>query len=229
MSQISCSQLTLKQYALLYIAGKGGAGVKDAVPLANLISAGNMKLPSTTGIFNMASATNCPSKKLGLCKASQQHAKCYAMKSEQNHCSKYVLPYREAQKEFWQHISAKEFVSQFILLNSTKVIPFKNLRFNEAGDFHNQAELDKAEEIAKMLRRFGIRCYCYTSRNDLNFSKIKHLLCHGSNFVKNGISNKFRIVKSLKERKMGESVCKQNCRVCKKCLMKNLKIIIKKH
>ena len=43
---------------------------KDSIiPLKKLLRSGNKKIPSSTAIFNMASAHNCPSKKLGLCKA----------------------------------------------------------------------------------------------------------------------------------------------------------------
>jgi hypothetical protein len=54
---------------------------------------GNRKIPKSTAIFNMSSALNCPSKKLGLCKAASQGAKCYARKAEILYPQ--VLPYRE--------------------------------------------------------------------------------------------------------------------------------------
>lgn len=228
MSQIKCSALSLKSYAMLFLAGKGGIK-HNPIPLAKLIHGGNMKLPKSTAIFNLSSATDCLSRRLGLCKAAAQKTKCYALKGELNHCSRYVLPYRRAQERFWLFTSAEEFVSQFVMLNSLRKIAFTAIRFCESGDFHGQHDLEKVEKVAKMLRRFGIRCYCYTSRSDLNFSKIKHLIVSGSNFLKPGIANRFRIVRNLKERMKGESLCKQDCRVCRKCLMHHLKIVIKNH
>ena len=221
---IACKDLGLKSWGKIYTYGHGSSFCE----LTSLLSSGNRKLPSSTAIFNMASAHDCPSRKLGLCKAAKQGAKCYAQKTEYSYHPE-VLPYRRKQEAFWKKTSAKEFVSQFLLLNALKDSPYLHLRFNESGDFHSQECVDKAEEIAKMLRRFGIRCYCYTSRDDLCYKNLRHLIVTGSNFTKPGISNVFRIVKSVKERKYGESVCKGNCRVCSLCLKKHLRIIAKKH
>ena len=54
------------------------------IPLKSVLgSEGNLKIPSSTAIFNMGSATDCPSLKLGLCKAyfNGKHI-CYAKKAE---------------------------------------------------------------------------------------------------------------------------------------------------
>jgi hypothetical protein len=222
---LGCKELTVASWGKLFAYGKGA----NVFPLASLLGAGNTKLPSTTAVFNMSSANDCISKKMGLCKATEQGYVCYAMKAEYSYRPQ-VLPYRRRQGEFWKGVSAKDFVAQFLFINASKPVPFKNIRFNEAGDFHNQGEVDKAEEIALHLRRFGIRCYCYTSRSDLNFSKVRHLIISGSNFTKKGISNRFRIVRDVKKERMkGEGVCRGDCRICRLCLMKNMKVVIKNH
>ncbi|MCE5317417.1 MAG: hypothetical protein LLG04_08690, partial [Parachlamydia sp.] len=197
-------------------------------PLGSLMVSGNIKLPRTTGIFNMSSATHCPSRKLGLCKAEAVGVKCYALKSEVK-SRPNVLPFRDTQEKFWEKVTAKQFVSQFLILNVLKGVPYTKIRFNESGDFHSQKCINKAEEIAKMLHRFGIRVYCYTSRDDLDFSKCRHLIVSGSGFMKEGISNEFRIVYDLKERPKGYGICKGDCRVCNRCTMRNLRTVIKKH
>lgn len=225
MPIVPCSMLNLKSFAKMFLHGQGA----KKVPLSHLLSSGNRKIPKSTAIFNLSSATDCPSARLGKCKAKKQGAKCYALKAEQNHYSRFVLPYRRSQERFWFQTSAKEFVSQFVLLNSIRRIPYNSIRFDESGDFHGQYDVTKMEEIAKMLRRFGIRCYCYTSRNDLNFSKIRHLLLNGSDFYKKGITNTFKILKDVRKRKKGWSVCPMNCRICHKCQMHHLKIVIKQH
>ena len=231
MAHVSCKSVPLKSWAKLYTLGKG----RNFSPLSLLLSPGNTKVPRSTAIFNLSSASDCPSRRLGLCKAYKQGAKCYALKSERydKKMGRYfrpaVLPYRRRQMNFWRKISAEEFVAQFVLVNALKERPFQNIRFSESGDFFNQKDVDKAERIAQLLRRFGIRCYCYTSRDDLSYEKVKHLIVTGSNFRKHGISNIFRIVKNLKERKRGESICSGNCRTCRKCLMRNLSIIVKSH
>lgn len=221
---ITCATLPLKSFAKLWTLGTG----KLFTPLSHLVSTGNTKLPRTTCIFNMSSATDCPARKLGLCKAEAMGIKCYALKGEYEYRPN-VLPYRRQQGKYWKSVTAKQFVSQFILMNALKEVPYTKIRLNEAGDFHSQKCVDKAEEIAKMLRRFGIRVYCYTSRDDLNFSKCRHLIVSGSGFMKEGISNEFRIVYDLKDKPKGYGVCSGDCRVCNRCTMRNLRTVVKKH
>ena len=219
---VSCKDISLRSWGKILTSNK-------FCPLKNLIISGNTKLPRTTGIFNMSSAHDCSSRKLGLCKACQQGANCYALRAE-TEMRKAVLPFRRRQEKFWKSVSAKDFVSQFVLINSMREKPFSKIRVNESGDFHTQKCVDKLEEIAMRLRRFGVRVYCYTSRNDLDFSKVRHTIITGSNFKKAGISNTFRIVRDTKkERQKGESVCKGDCRGCNLCTMHNMKIIVKRH
>jgi hypothetical protein len=200
----------------------------ESLPLKKLLgSEGNIKIPSSTAIFNMASAKNCPSRKLGICKAAEQGAKCYAMKAEALYPQ--ALPYRERQTKFWKSVSATEFVKQFLLINCGKKNSFTAVRFNESGDFHSQECVDKAEEIARILNLQGIKCYCYSSRHDLDFSKCKNLVVSGSNFTKKGVSNIFKIVKNIDEKPFGWAVCKGDCRICKLCLVRGQKVCIKKH
>ena len=224
MAIIKCKDVPLKSFALLFNAGLG----RKHMELGSLLKDGNIKLPKTTAIFNLSSAHNCPSMKLGLCKALLQGAKCYALKAE-NKMRKGVEPYRNRQEAFWHKVTAKEFVSQFILINSTKVIPYTAIRFNEAGDFHNQSCVNKAEEIALLLRRFGIRCYCYTSRSDLDYSKCRNLIVSGSGFVKAGITNEFKIIGKKDKVPKGYGLCVGNCKICRRCLIRNLKTAIRKH
>ena len=218
-------QVSLKSYALIL-----GAKVVDSIcPLNNLVAhEGNRKVPASTCIFNFGPASTCPSRRLGLCAAHKAGVKCYAQKTEYAY-HPLVLPYRKRQEAFWQSITAEEFVAQFLLLNSMKVNPFKTIRFSEAGDFHNQSELDKAEKISQLLSRFGIKCYCYTSRSDLNFSKIKSLIVSGSGFTKPGISNIFKIIKNKKDKPKGWSMCKGNCRVCNYCQIRGKKVCVMAH
>jgi len=219
------SIIPLKVWAKIYTGGKG----KKSCYLNQLIiGTGNIKIPSTTAIFNMSSATDCPSKRLGLCKAEKQGCKCYAIKSEYNY-RPYVLPFRRQQEAYWKEVNAFEFVSQFLLLNAMKEKPFNALRLNESGDFHSQECVTKAESIALILRRFGIVTYCYTSRSDLDFSKVKHLVISGSGFQKKGITNEFKIVFDISERPKGYGVCKGNCKICKRCSIRGMKTVVKKH
>jgi len=216
---------TLSSYAKILTAGVG----KDFCPLNKLISEGNIKLPSTTAIFNMSSAHDCPSLKLGLCKAyvDGKHV-CYAKKAEYSHHPE-VLPYRRRQEKFWLDITAEGFVSQFLLINALKVKPFTALRMNEAGDFHSQECVDKAEKIATLLKRYGVICYCYTSRSDLTYTNCKNLIVSGSGFVKDGINNLFTIIKKKEDKPKGFGICKGDCKVCSRCQKRGLNTAVILH
>jgi len=210
---------------------KGVASLKyrpQSFPLYWLLSdEGNIKIPATTAIFNMSSAKNCPSKRLGLCKAKKQGAKCYAEKAEILY--PLVLPYREKQAKLWEKISAEEFAFQFLMANSFKLHPFNLLRFNESGDFHSQECVGKAEKVARILKPYGIRCYCYTSRDDLDYHRVEALKVSGSGFKKPGIVNVFKIINSKKDRPKGYTMCKMSCKVCDRCSRARMSTCVIKH
>lgn len=200
----------------------------EELPLRNLLGGGNTKLPTSTAIFNITSAHDCPSMKLGICKAAAQGAKCYALKAEYSY-HPTVLPYRRRQAKLWNSLSATEFVKQFLVINSQKPVSFKALRLNESGDFRNQEDIVKAEEIARLLNLQGIKTYCYSSRSDLDFSKCKNLIVSGSGFAKKGINNIFKIVKDIKEKPKGWAVCRGSCVSCKLCQVRGSKVVVLKH
>lgn len=197
-------------------------------PLYNVISKnGNKKVPKSTAIFNMTTAHNCPSMKLGLCKAAEQGAKCYAKKAE--YLYPMVLPYRKRQEKFWKKVSAKEFANQFMAINAVKHKKFNALRLNESGDFNSQECVDKAENIARILEKNGIITYLYTSRSDLDYRKVKALRISGSNFKLPGITNVFKIIKHKENLPNGWGMCAMNCRICHKCFGFNQLVCVIKH
>jgi hypothetical protein len=204
--------------------------LNNEIPLhKHMISRGNRKIPSTTAIFNMGAATNCPSHKLGLCSANKNGVKCYALKAEQNGKWFTVLPFRMRQEKYWKEVTAEEFALQFITINSKKAKSFDALRMNEAGDFWSQECVNKAEKIARILKQYGIVTYCYTSRSDLDYSKVTALKISGSGFKKKGIVNIFKIIGSIKDKPTGYGVCKGNCRICDRCKKSGLKTVVLKH
>jgi hypothetical protein len=223
----SCADIPLKSFSKLMTFGQG----KDFCPLNSLITSGNLKVPRTTAIFNMCPATYCPSMHRGLCRAFAPNGKhiCYALKAE---CPRtpYVLPHRIKQMKFWRNVTAEEFAWQFLCINALKKNTWDKLRFNESGDFFSQSCLDKADKIAMYLSRYGIKCYCYTHRSDLDFTQVKHLIVSGSNFQKEGIPNVFMIVENPKtDKPKGWSVCEGDCRICDKCSKRGQKVVVKRH
>jgi len=197
--------------------------------LKSLISSGNIKIPSSTAIFNMSSATDCMSKKLGLCAAKKAGVKCYACKSEVP-ARPNVLPYRRRQAKFWKTVSASKFALDFLAINAVKVRqPFTALRLNEAGDFHGQECVNKANSIAHILSDFGIVTYCYTSRSDLDYSNIKSLVVMGSGFRKEGISSEFRIIAKDSDKPKGFGLCPMDCKICKRCQKRGMLTAVPAH
>lgn len=208
---------------------------QEDIPLSHLMQAGNIKIPRETAIFNMSSATDCPSKALGICKAcvwdeESQSIKsiCYAIKAERT-CRPAVLPYRRRQEFFWLETSAEEFAKQFLLTNARKVVHFDKLRLNESGDFHSQDCVDKAERISRILSKFGISTYCYTSRDDLDYTKIRSLVINASSFRTLGIVNEFTMVPKGKRGPKGYVKCPMDCTICDRCSTRGSKTWVPQH
>jgi hypothetical protein len=213
-------------------------------PLKPILGSGNLKIPKTTAIFNMSSAKDCVSLAKGQCKAcivselKELINVCYARKAEIQYPN--VLPYRERQEKFWLSISAEEFALHFLRINAGKREKFDKIRFNEAGDFHDQEGLDKAEKVAKLLSKYGVKAYCYTSRDDLDFSKVKHLVVNQSlNGLKDhkqieGLTNAFLMITKEEgaDHKLwpkGYAKCPADCRLCDRCSVKGKKSFIIQH
>jgi hypothetical protein len=202
-------------------------------PLKSLVQAGNLKIPKTTAIFNMSSAQDCASLALGLCKACELNelkeliTVCYAMKAERQYPA--VIPYRQRQERVWLEITAEEFVTCFLRINAVKRNKFTKLRVNEAGDFHTQECVSKLDQIAKILSKYGVVTYCYTARDDLDFSKVKSLVVNGSSFMKDGIANEFRMIQEGDERPKGMAQCPADCRICDRCSIPGKSSYVYKH
>ena len=221
------AEMSLKSFGRLMTHGQG----KWFCPLSKLLSTGNNKLPRITAIFNMSSAHNCPSLKRGLCRAYAKDGRhvCYARKAETTMYAA-VEPHRESQMKFWLSTTAEDFSWQFLLINALKEVPYTALRMNEAGDFHSQDCVDKAERIATILSGYGIKVYGYTARSDLDYSKVKHMIISGSGFQKKGIANVFMMVEDVEwNRPRGWGICNGNCRTCNRCQVRGNKTVVKRH
>lgn len=192
--------------------------------LSKLIRFGNRKMPKNVAIFNMAPAFECPSERLGMCKIPD---KCYAKKAERFYPE--ALPFRRRQQEYWLRVSPERFACEFIAAIASKKTKINFLRFNESGDFHSQACVDKAEAIAKILKSVGITTHLFTCRDDLNFDNAKNLVVSGSNCI---IDNGFYAVKDAEAHaaqalRAGYSaaVCPKNCSKCGMCHRADKKMI----
>ena len=190
---------------------------KEMSYLKRHISCGNKKLPSTTAIFNLGSAKNCPSLKKGYCLIGAK--RCYAMKAEKQY--KAVRPYRERQRKLFSSLSAEQFAVMFLDIQSRKRKKFKVLRFNEAGDFKTQLDVQKVERIAELLKPHKINVYAYTANKDLDFSICKTCTINASRPDING-HNRFKAVKVFSGKNL---TCPGSCKSCSLCEIKLNKTI----
>ena len=184
--------------------------------LKQLLTFGNLAYPKTTAIFNMCSATKCPSKEKGLCRIPD---KCYAMKAEKNYPN--VVPHRDRQEKYWVECTAEQFAEEFLEAIKKKRTKINMLRFNSSGDFKTQQDLDKFAAISNILSEHGILVFCNTARRDLDFSDHGKALIKGSSFM---VDMNFRAsydpqkeFESLSKENKKVRVCEGNCIDCDFC------------
>ena len=154
-------------------------------------SIGNLKIGKDTIIFNMGSASECPSGEAGLCDLFLSRD-CYALKSEKMYPQ--VLPYRQRQEEFWKSadpIDMAEAIQK--AFSRRRKVALKWVRVNEAGDMHSEECFTKLKQLASLLP--DVNFYTYTHRSDLvTTSKNipKNLVINTSNFEVKGL-NQFAV------------------------------------
>lgn len=208
------------------------------------MSNGNKKIGEDTLIFNITSATDCPSKSLGLCHIPD--GKCYALKAEKLYPG--CLSYRRKQAEYFDarnsygiahdiyQVLTKRIVDKYKNGQRKLMDRIKYIRFSECGDFRSQTDVDKLNEAAEALNfvlndRDGkkpIIWYGYSSRSDLDFSNADSLLVKGSAHTNgnNGVTVSGTLEESEKGRKtiirngVRHLVCKGDCSTCKICKLK---------
>lgn len=187
-----------------------------------LFSIGNRKLGKQTIIFNLSSATNCPSRKRGMCEYADI---CYAKKAERTWPR--VLPFRERQHAWWRETDWKE-IYEF-MKPLIKMYGIKYFRFNEAGDFEDKEDIAKLNRIAIALQTaLGTITYGYTRRYDLNFSGVKFIV-RGSNWK--GPNGMTTIIKSDEPIPEGYQLCPgDKCGVaCTECMIPNSNVAFHQH
>ena len=195
-------------------------------------SLGNRKIPTTTMIFNMGSATTCPSDKLGICPMGGMNGdgSCYALKAE---CGIYpaTLPYRHRQENMWLNSSAEEIAEA--ITSIIKRRPYiKSIRVNESGDFHSMDCVKKLSKIASLVK---VPVYSYTHRTDLFTESVTNKL--HKNLTMN-FSEKMSFTHKHNEFRVEDTVdsstksipCAMDCKVCSLCVTrKGLTVTVPKH
>jgi hypothetical protein len=181
------------------------------------IKFGNHKLGDDTAIFNMGTAIDCPSRRLGLCKTINMGVRCYAEKAEIQY-KEPTINYRRTQEHDWKSESAAVILTEIIKRIEARRKTTLYLRFNESGDFHSQADIGKLSYIASGLRGLEqpVIAYGYTARSDLDFSTCE-FLCKGSGFNKQGLNGSTRVILKDEPIPKGYILCSGSCKRCNLC------------
>lgn len=182
---------------------------------------GNLKLNNQTLIFNMGTATNCQSKKLGLCKVCNNNVLCYAEKAERIY--KHVLPYREKQKIYWLSNTSNQIIKDMETFIGNRII--KYIRINESGDFHTQDCVNKLNKISLYFKNKGIIVYGYTARIDLDYTGVSFIIRASGYKPTNGMTGATTIIKKNRPIPKGYFKCVGDCTICNKCMKKHTKNI----
>ncbi len=191
------------------------------------LSYGNRKLPKTTMIINMGTSADCPSRVLGMCIPVNDGTRCYADKAEALYPA--VSPYRERQREYWRNTTKEVILSDIAKRIKNRRTDTTHLRFNEAGDFWDQEDVDKLSYIAAGLKTMGITTYGYTARHDLEFSK-SNFIFKGSGYRIEGSTGKTIVIGKNDTVPRGFIKCPGNCKRCTLCYQDiQIDIAFKKH
>ena len=199
------------------------------ITLNNLIKFGNNKLPKSTAIFNLGSASkSCPNKGTERCQVKP--SECYAIKSERRYNN--ALKYRERQRRYWGNIQVRDFILQFNQIIKLKRNPVKALRFNVSSDIRNKTDVSKIEAIAEGIKPV---VYLYSASSHVDLSGFDKTIVNVSNTElwnkyrhKNNF-NRYIVVESDYKAKQFESEglnrCNNDCSECNLCLKSSGKIV----
>ena len=185
-----------------------------------LYSIGNKKIGDDTLIINIHTATKCPAADTCLIRS-----KCYALANERIRPT--VLAFRQRQEMLWEYMSAEYFIKELLAIKKDQ---YRYIRWQEAGDFANQHDVNKMSYIASELKG-AYKCYTYTSRNDLDYSdKSKNLIITGSFFM---VDNMFVPLNSRAHEEVMNVApkplhCPGDCRRCSLCKIARGNEIIQK-
>lgn len=188
-------------------------GKRRARVIGMHVSKGNTKVPFY--IFNMNSATDCPSLESERCQAA---GNCYAIRPENFRPS--VLPYRRRQEIIWKHSKAAEIAKALMELHSRRRKGAEKVfRFSESGDFRSPRDVEKMGLVSEILIDEGWESYGYTSRTDFDLSpllerKVYVNVSNSDGDWKSKGANQFKMV----DIPSGNSfVCGGDCSKCSVC------------
>lgn len=186
------------------------------LPRELIYSIGNVKLGDDTLIFNMGAALDCPSNRLGMCQVTRGGGRCYATKAETHYQGdkSSAIRSRRLQGQQWRQFPVDDIASQMLEIIDKEGLTY--VRLNESGDFSDQSDVDKASQLADLLKGRAI-VYLYTARRDLDYSNVSdNLIINGSGYM---VHNDFHFVPKEEFDKIPAKahVCSGECPDCTLC------------
>jgi hypothetical protein len=174
---------------------------------------GNDKVGEDTLLFNMGSATNCPSR--DQCTVLCRGRTCYPAQVERHHPE--VKAFRDRQESYWRSTPGEQIATDVLVRIGRRPVPVRYLRFNEAGDFWSQECIDKLSYVARQLRdNIGVTTYGFSARMDLDFSAADFLV-KGSGHDEGNNGNCI-VIGPDEPVPSGYQLCPENCRICSLCM-----------
>ena len=175
-----------------------------------MLSFGNHKLPTTTGIFNLPAGRTCPGS------TAKCRKWCYARKAERQYPA--VLPFRTRN---WEASKLESFESLIHNEISAKR-KVDTIRVHESGDFYCQSYFDKWCQLARDFPQ--IRFYAYTKSKHLDFSRRPDnfvVLLSDDDTLYQDQWHRFDGITTVTPKhaapKSSWYVCPGNCRTCNVC------------
>lgn len=142
--------------------------------LKDYLAFGNNKIADSVAIFNMNSASDCPNRESANCQVPWES--CYAGKAERVYPQ--VLPFRRRQEYLWDCMTPEMWAAAFEELVSRKRKPVTAIRFSEAGDFRDDADIIKVNRIAEMV---DVDVYTYSASDYLDWTLAENFTVNQSN------------------------------------------------
>ena len=191
------------------------------------VTFGNRKLPKTTMIMNITSATDCPARKLGMCqldKCGIGSNKCYALKAEKFRPA--TLVHRRKQQEWWDQ-GIMDMLYSFKDFRRKMRRTVLAVRVGESGDLRDLRDYLNVYTLA--LDNPDLTWYLYTARKDIT-DRLTPAIRNRDNLVINGsgwmADNAFIAVPKGAARPVAKegvkkiAWCAGDCRKCTLCLKK---------
>ena len=190
----------------------------------DVFKCGSNKYGYDTMIFSQGAATDCPSRKAGLCGIVNQSHECYRVALEV--FLTHLKAYGRRQQKYWEETTLRQLEgdiraakAHFERITGVKITYF---RINEGSDFNNACDLEKWDAIAMEFSSIKFAAYTANPYILQGFRPIAHnLTVRASNFDAE-LEFKSMLEKDIPQ---GEFICCGDCTICKACFYPDTKRI----